>query len=178
MIQVGGYFITGFLILAILATGLFIVMQQVDMDWGLLIPSTNPNPTAMPAEPAIFVVEEPKVIEPNKLINNGNSAEHVIHEDLNNDIAEKSHASARHSEEAESVRRCLNNNGSMHIFFNPSTNRYANICLMPDHKYGLQISEMYGDKLEEVTSFIKNKFKTWEQMARYLENGGYTNMIR
>ena len=169
------------LILAMAAFFFLIMPMMADFDWALLVPSTIPNPTRVPmVDPAIFVVEPLEAIEPVNLLPNGdtNGGEHTIHGELNQDIKEKSHAAAKHSAEAESVRECLGDYGSMHIFFNPQTKRYANICFMPDSKYGIQIAEDIGKGLEEVTSFIKNKFKTWGQMARYLENSGYTNMVK
>jgi hypothetical protein len=144
-------------------------------DFGLLIPSTTPNLTA---DPAIYVVPEVEPLEPSEILNNNGNGEHTIHESLNEDIKAKSHASHKHSQEAQDVRKCLNDFGSIHIYFNPSTGRYANICLMPDRKYGLQIAEDIGNGMEEVTSFVKSKLGRWEQMAKYLENGGYTNMIK
>jgi hypothetical protein len=109
---------------------------------------------------------------------NGSNGDHVIHDELNQDIQAKSHAAEKHSADAVAVRQCLDDYGSMHIFFNPNSKRYANICFMPDGKYGIRIVEEVNGKMQEVTAFVKEKLKTWQQMGRYLENGGYTNMIK
>ena len=170
--------------MAIFACYCIFAIWNSGFDFGLLIPSTTPN---LKADPAIYVVPEVEPLEPSEILNNGNGGEHVVHGmmatihnvGLNQDIVEHSHATQRHSQEAESVRQCLKDYGSIHIFFNPATGRYANICLMEDGKYGLQIAEEEaGGKLHEITAFIKNQFKTWTQMAKYLENGGYTNMVK
>lgn len=137
------------LLMAALATVAFFAL--VSVDWSLIIPNGNGGNM------------------------NGN---HVIHDELNQDLEEKSHAEFKHGTEAESVRNCLDKYGSIHIFFNPSTGRYSEVCYMEDGRYGIRFSEMVNGKMEEVTAFIKNQFKRWPQMAKYLENGGYTNMIK
>lgn len=116
------------------------------------------------------------------LLPNGNgkniNGEHEIHEDLNADIELHSHATEKHSESAEEVRRCLEKYGPHRIFYNADTQRYLKVCFMDDGKYGLSVFERITEKLEEVTSFKKEKFKTWEQLSRYIENGGYTNQVK
>jgi len=83
------------------------------------------------------------------------------------------HAVERHGSEAENVRKCLENFGGIHMFYNPYTNRFAEICFLDTGKFGIQITE----EENEVTSFIKNKMRTLKQVINYLENTGYTNQI-
>lgn len=88
-------------------------------------------------------------------------------------ITYNNHATEKHGNEAELVRKCLNDFGGIHKFFNPNTNRYAEICFMEAGKFGIQITEDEN----EITSFIKNKMSTLKQVLYYLENTGYTNQI-
>lgn len=93
-------------------------------------------------------------------------------------VQQNGHAEEAHPDTAEYVRSCFNKYGSSHIFYNPNTQRYLEVCFLENGKYGVRITEKIGDKLEEVTAFAKDKFKTWKQMAQYIENGGYTNQVK
>lgn len=93
-------------------------------------------------------------------------------------VHENGHATEKHSASALAVRECFKKYGSLHIYFNPETNRYLEVCFMDDGKYGVRITERIKQKLEEITAFKKEKLTTWEQMARYIENGGYTNQVK
>jgi len=84
-----------------------------------------------------------------------------------------SHAVTKHGADALAVRQCLSKNGAMQIWYNPETERRANVCQLEPNKWGMQIIE-YGDGVwKEVTAFVKNKFTRFEQVARYLRNAGY-----
>lgn len=83
------------------------------------------------------------------------------------------HATQRHGNDAENVRKCLENFGGIHMFYNPETNRFAEICFMENGKFGIQITE----EENEITSFIKNKMSSLRQVFQYLENTGYTNQV-
>ncbi len=100
------------------------------------------------------------------------------HPEVNQPVHENGHAEEAHPDTAEYVRSCFNKYGSSHIFFNPNTQRYLEVCFLENGKYGVRITEKIGDKLEEVTAFAKDKLKTWKQMAQYIENGGYTNQVK
>ena len=84
-----------------------------------------------------------------------------------------SHSIIKHGSDALIVRSCLNNFGGIHMFYNPKTNRMAEICFLENGKYGIQITE----EENEITSFIKNRMSTLKQIMQYLENSGYTNQI-
>jgi putative hemolysin len=84
-----------------------------------------------------------------------------------------SHAVERHGDSAEAVRICLSKSGPSMVWTNPTTKRTSLVCQLPDGKYGMQIVERFGDKLEEVTSFVKDKMTDPSQVERYLRNSGY-----
>lgn len=90
-----------------------------------------------------------------------------------NFINYNNHAVEKHGTEAELVRKCLNDFGGVHMFYNPNTQRFAEICFMESGKFGIQITE----EENEVTSFIKNKMSTLKQVITYLKNTGYINQI-
>jgi hypothetical protein len=83
------------------------------------------------------------------------------------------HAVESHGNEALEVRNCLDKFGGIRMFYNPQTNRFAEICFMENGKFGIQITE----EENEVTSFIKNKMRTLKQVVHYLKNSGYVNRI-
>jgi hypothetical protein len=85
-------------------------------------------------------------------------------------IVYSSHAVERHGQGAIKVRQCLENNGPTEVWQNPDTLREAHICQLDDGKYGIQIQRFE----REITSFVKNKLRTIEQVHKYLDNGGYT----
>lgn len=78
-----------------------------------------------------------------------------------------SHAVLRHGDEAYLGRECI---GQGTVFLNPTTNRKGNVCLTSAGFYGVWISE----DGKEVTSFVKNKMKRFEQIKKYMENAGYS----
>jgi hypothetical protein len=100
-----------------------------------------------------------------------------IHDELENPIvfSSNNHADLKHGLEAQEVRDCLDNFGPLHIFFKPETQRFAEICLISNFRFGIRITEENGD---EVTAFVKNKMSSLKQIGRYLENCGYTNQCK
>ena len=85
-----------------------------------------------------------------------------------------SHALERHGREALLVSECLQRGGEIQLWFNPVTNRHAQICQIDPEKFGIRIS--INDLKDTVTQFIKNKMRRIEQVERYLTNGGYTRI--
>lgn len=82
------------------------------------------------------------------------------------------HAVQRHGEQVvESIDQCFNKNGPMAQFQNPTTGRKAEICQMDDGKFALQVRE--GNTGRIVTKFIKDKMRSFDQVAQYLKNCGY-----
>jgi hypothetical protein len=101
-----------------------------------------------------------------------------IHDDISKPVSLSStnnHADLKHGLEAQEVRDCLDKFGPLHIFFKPETQRFAEICLISNYKFGIRITEENGD---EVTAFIKNRMSTLKQVGKYLENCGYTNQCK
>lgn len=80
-----------------------------------------------------------------------------------------SHAVERHASEATIARQCV---GKGTLFHNPETNRFANVC-ETERGFGVWIWEHQGDRAQEVTAFLKNKMKRFDQIQRYMENAGY-----
>jgi hypothetical protein len=79
-----------------------------------------------------------------------------------------SHANARHGGDADTARLC-NSAPNMHLFYNPTTQRSAKVCLL-DGKFGIVITDAMG---REVTAFLKNKMTRFTQVVKYLSNQGY-----
>ena len=76
------------------------------------------------------------------------------------------HAMERHGNDAVAV--C--NQPPIMQLINPTTDRQAHICPMPDGKFGVKIVAKDGDT---VTAFVKEKMKSVEDVVRYLNNRGY-----
>ena len=83
------------------------------------------------------------------------------------------HAVIRHGTEAEAVREAIQCGQTFGQMFNPANKHSATICQLDDGRYGVQICAQDGGKLCEITSFLKNKMKTLEQVRNYLQNRGY-----
>lgn len=81
------------------------------------------------------------------------------------------HAIERHGSDAVYVKECQASSGNLESWFNPDTQRSANIVCLPEGKFGLEICEEDGSM---VTCFIKEKMKKLEQVYQYLQNRGYT----
>lgn len=83
-----------------------------------------------------------------------------------------SHAIERHGADAVSVKNCLNQNGPAQVWYQPTNQRWANICQVGD-LFGMQITNGIGD---EITAFIKNKMRRLDQVEQYLTNRGYVRV--
>lgn len=88
------------------------------------------------------------------------------------DVQFNVHATNRHGIEALYARTC-NDNPNSTLFFNPTTNRYAAVCLT-DRGWGLFIFESVDGVRQEITAFIRNKARTFTDVVKYLERAGYT----
>jgi hypothetical protein len=92
-------------------------------------------------------------------------------------VIEYDHALS-HGADAIAVRQCLDQNGPFAIWQKPD-GRFVRLCSMPDGKFGMQIcASDYngGECFHEITSFIKNKFDKLEQLIKYLQNLGATQV--
>lgn len=80
------------------------------------------------------------------------------------------HADVKHGADATGARQCgLSPQVTMKNFI---TNRFADVCLT-DAGWGVFVYEVENGTKREVTSFIKNKMKSLDQVLRYLGNAGY-----
>lgn len=84
-----------------------------------------------------------------------------------------SHGVERHGEAALTVRNCLNRGGEIQRWQNENTGRIARVCQIGPETFGIQIIEEIEGRWEEITSFIKNKFRCVSKVERYLQNTGY-----
>lgn len=75
------------------------------------------------------------------------------------------HAVIRHGEEAEAVRKCLENNDPLQTWVKPD-GRVIYICRLPDGRFGVQVR----DGIREITSYIKNKMSRLNQVEAWLHN--------
>lgn len=78
------------------------------------------------------------------------------------------HADTKHGVEAETARQCLSS-PNRHLFFNETTNRFGVVCSVKG-VWGVVIQNAAK---EEITAFLKNKMHTFEQVMKYMRNGGY-----
>jgi hypothetical protein len=78
------------------------------------------------------------------------------------------HALAKHGEAAITASQCADRPELR--MFNPENGRIAFICMTSVGKWGVWIVESTG---KEVTSFLKEKMKSLEQVIRYMKNAGY-----
>jgi len=77
------------------------------------------------------------------------------------------HAIARHGMAAIAASQCADR--PQLTMYNPETGRFAHICLT-ERGWGVSIVARDGGP---VTSFIKEKLHSIEQVVRYLRNTGY-----
>jgi hypothetical protein len=83
------------------------------------------------------------------------------------------HAFARHGEDAERVRACMDQDGYIQIWYNPLLDRYLRVCEIRGGKFGIQVLQLDDDGIwHEITSFVKNRMKNLGQVERYLQNSG------
>jgi len=80
------------------------------------------------------------------------------------------HPLEKHPTDSIQVENCLNSNGALFRWTRPTDNRSATVCEISPNTWGIKIDESNG---ENVTAFIKNKFKRLDQVIQYLINSGY-----
>lgn len=88
----------------------------------------------------------------------------------NGEAIESVHGYLKHGGDYMMVKECMKDpRNVMGIWQNSANGRSATVCQITDNLFGIRISDSEG----EITAFVKNKFKTIEQVVRYLENCGY-----
>jgi hypothetical protein len=80
------------------------------------------------------------------------------------------HALTKHGQSAITATQCVDYPDLRMV--NPTTGRIASICITEDG-WGITITEADG---QPVTSFLKEKAKTLQDVIRYLRNAGYKLM--
>lgn len=78
------------------------------------------------------------------------------------------HAAVRHGTSAQMAQGCKGNPEST-LFVNPKTGRTGIVCQV-DGKWAVVIIDQWG---KEVTSFVKEKMHSFEQVLKYMKNAGY-----
>lgn len=78
------------------------------------------------------------------------------------------HAAVRHGTSAQLAQACKGNPGST-LFVNSKTGRTGIVCQV-EGKWAVVIVDQWG---KEVTSFVKEKMKSFDQVLRYMKNAGY-----
>jgi hypothetical protein len=79
-----------------------------------------------------------------------------------------SHALAKHGEDAVLAQQCKSSSFA-YRFYNPVTDRTGLACEV-DGKWAVVILDNAG---REITSFVKNKLKSFDQVVKYMKNAGY-----
>jgi hypothetical protein len=79
------------------------------------------------------------------------------------------HSVEKHNEKAVAVRECVQQGKVLGTWINPENGRKALICQVGDNLFGIMI--MKGKF--EITSFLKEKLKSVNDVFRYLSNQGY-----
>lgn len=81
------------------------------------------------------------------------------------------HAIERHGFFQASVANECRDDPSAKLFINKETGRTAYVCMTSVDKWGVSIIDRIGNN---ITSFLKNKMTSYDQVAQYLINRGYT----
>jgi len=86
-------------------------------------------------------------------------------------LADVSHAEARHGPGiVDLADQCLEKHGAVKTMYNQASQRTALVCQMDDGRFIVKIQDAAN---EVITTFIKEKMKTLEQVVHYLMNRGY-----
>jgi hypothetical protein len=78
------------------------------------------------------------------------------------------HSLIKHGGEAEMARKCVDGR-QYYSFWNPASKRWGIVCQVED-KWGVLILD---EQMREITAFLKNKMKDFDQVVQYMSNAGY-----
>ena len=82
----------------------------------------------------------------------------------------------KHSD-AEWVRECLKQNGTLQLWQIGNSNKFYRVCTDNQGHYGIQAVIREGEDIwNEITAFGKNKMHTIEKVMQYLKNCGATRI--
>lgn len=92
------------------------------------------------------------------------------------DVAtQNSHAVERHGlTDVERIHKCLDEQGPLQTWFNPTTKRWAQLCKLDEtgRSWGIQIVQQIRGRFQEITAFPS--WETWlDDVEGYLVNRGY-----
>jgi len=79
------------------------------------------------------------------------------------------HAAVRHGAAASEAQACKQEGASVTMFYNAATGRTGLVCQVNGH-WAVVILDEAG---REVTSFVKEKMRTFQQVLKYMRNVGY-----
>lgn len=82
------------------------------------------------------------------------------------------HATAKHGDEAESIRKCLSNNGPYQVWRDRTGDLYK-LCKLADGRWGAQIIAKDGAEYYEKTAYVKGD-GAWNTIMRWLQGKGAT----
>jgi len=85
------------------------------------------------------------------------------------DAGVSAHAAVRHGMDASLAQVCKGDGQQVFRFYNAASHRSGRVCLV-DGVWAVVILDEAG---REVTSFVKNKMKTFQQVLKYMRNAGY-----
>ena len=86
----------------------------------------------------------------------------------------KSHGAERHGEQYNSVITTLDKCGASETWHNPTTDRWANVCLT-EYKKGHWGAQIVNNADEEITGFLNRAGpEEYDAFAEYMRNQGYT----
>lgn len=84
-----------------------------------------------------------------------------------------SHALARHAQDAVDARRCFDQHGPVMRFYNPFRDVYIMVCQERDgDPIYLRVLRRIRGKVEEITSYRKDRYYHVEDITKYLEDQG------
>jgi hypothetical protein len=83
-------------------------------------------------------------------------------------VVVQSHAVQRHGEEAEAIRKCLDNNGPFQIWRAFDGETFYRLCQLDDERWGLQAIVKEGKTWVEKTAFVRGD-GSWKALMNYLQ---------
>ncbi len=81
-----------------------------------------------------------------------------------------SHAVTKHAQDAIIVRNCIDN-GNPTSLYQASKSKFIQICMIDPTTFGIRvIKKTGGNRYEEVTAYIKNTLKSFDDVLQYVKD--------
>ncbi len=81
-----------------------------------------------------------------------------------------SHAVLKHGNDAITVRNCIDN-GNPTSLYQASKSKFFQICMIDPTTFGIRvIKKTGGNRYEEVTAYIKNTLKSFDDVLQYVKD--------